>query len=119
MTFRKGKSGNPGGRAKVALEFRLTCRVLTDELVIKRWEAEVRKKGPDWVACSKLLAQYGYGKPATEVRVTALGTHAPPSLPAPVEGSVVPGKLLQTSPTEKLEQLLASLDEPSTPNTEH
>ena len=34
-----------------------------DEYVMAAWIKEVKRKGPCWVECSKLLAGYGMGKP--------------------------------------------------------
>lgn len=65
-----GASGNPGGRPKVAGEFRLKARAVVDELVLAAWENEVRSLGENWMRASELLAAYGYGKPSQTVDVT-------------------------------------------------
>ena len=61
--FRSGASGNPGGRPKVAREFRQRAAAVVDAHVVAAWESEVIERGPHWVRCSELLAAYGYGKP--------------------------------------------------------
>lgn len=61
--FKKGQSGNPGGRPKTLAELRARCRDAVDEFVIKQWIETVKVQGDGWVKCSELLAAYGYGKP--------------------------------------------------------
>jgi hypothetical protein len=68
--FAKGASGNPGGRPKVAEEFKERCRRVVDASVFAAWENEIISQGPDWMEASKLLAAYGYGKPAQAVELT-------------------------------------------------
>lgn len=68
--WKKGVSGNPAGRAKVDVEFRLKCRAKVDEKVFARWVKEIEEEGPNWLRCSELLAAYGYGKPTAEVKFT-------------------------------------------------
>lgn len=65
-----GQSGNPGGRPKKRRPLAARCRRIVDEHVVDAWLNEVEKRGPDWVACSKLLAAYGYGRPTQAVAVT-------------------------------------------------
>lgn len=67
--FKKGQSGNPGGRAKVAAEFTKRCREAVDEYVIAMWIAEVKCFGKERVRCSELLAAYGYGKPIQRIEI--------------------------------------------------
>lgn len=97
--FQKGKSGNPGGRPKLAEEFKARARQAVDEHVLQAWidelevterpikvgnrEIVVSKRGDNWVKCSELLAAYGYGKPAQPV------TGADGDGPVQVEGIVV------------------------------
>jgi hypothetical protein len=38
--------------------------------VIKAWKAEVKSKGPDWIAASKLLMAYGWGSPTATVEIS-------------------------------------------------
>ena len=62
--WKKGMpSPNPGGRPTIDAEFRERCRNGVAQKVVEKWIAEVEREGKDWVACSKLLAEYGFGKP--------------------------------------------------------
>ena len=54
---------NPSGRPKLDLEFRHKCKRLVSEKVAELWADEIEKRGPKWVECSKLLAEYAFGKP--------------------------------------------------------
>lgn len=74
--FKAGQSGNPGGRPKKHAPLVERCRSIVDDQVVDAWAEEVRKHGPDWVACSKLLAAYGYGRPIQALAVDASGVHA-------------------------------------------
>ncbi len=67
--FAPGASGNRKGRPKLAPAIRDACREATPE-VIKAWKTEVKSKGPDWVAVSKLLMAYGWGSPTATVEVS-------------------------------------------------
>lgn len=67
MPFKKGQSGNPGGRPKVAAELKARCLKAVDEKVIKAWIAEIDAMGDHWVKCSELLAAYGLGKPTQPI----------------------------------------------------
>lgn len=69
MAFVKGKSGNPGGRPKLAEEFKERCRKLVDSHVIDFWEEEVKTRGANAAKASELLAAYAYGKPTQAVEV--------------------------------------------------
>lgn len=79
--FKKGQSGNKGGRPKVVEAFRAKARKAVDKHVLKAWtdEVEIKKrkrftpmgieveyegKGPEWMRASENLAAYGYGKPS-------------------------------------------------------
>jgi hypothetical protein len=83
MPFKKGQSGNPGGRVKLPEAFRERCKSAVDRIVIDAWEDEVELKtrkrkingvevemqsrGPEWIKASELLSSYGYGKPAQPI----------------------------------------------------
>ena len=92
--FEKGNKASVGhGRPKVVKEFRLKCRAVVDELVVQKWIDEVRRGGDDWVKCSELLANYGYGKPTQ-----------------PIEGSVDVNHLIDRArelPQSALDRLFA------------
>lgn len=74
MTFKKGQSGNPLGRALEKMHYVKRCRDVVDRYVIAAWEQEVINKGENWVKCSELLAGYALGKPhqAQDITVTAI-----------------------------------------------
>jgi len=79
----KGVSGNPAGRPKIVKELKARALKAVDEYVFKAWieelevrervvtiagrELVVRERGPNWVRCSELLANYGMGKPTQPV----------------------------------------------------
>lgn len=63
----KGFSGNPGGKPKIAEEFREKCRRVVDDHVLAAWTHEVETMGDNWIKASELLAAYGYGRPAQPV----------------------------------------------------
>ena len=69
MPWVKGQSGNPRGQPKKRLELKARCAKVVDELIVDAWIAEIRDHEKDWVECSKLLAAYGYGKPAQRIEV--------------------------------------------------
>lgn len=61
--FKKGVSGNPSGRPKVAQEFKARCQKFVDAAVIALWENEVLTGGDKWFEASQLMAAYAHGKP--------------------------------------------------------
>lgn len=81
--FKKGRSGNPTGRPKVAEEFRARARKAVDEKVLQAWideleikertvitpagSFEIMSRGKEWMRASENLAAYGYGKPTQPV----------------------------------------------------
>lgn len=69
MAFQPGNKFGKGAPAHNK-NFRATCRIIVDALVIKAWHAEVESHGPDWLRCSELLTAYGYGKPPQSVEVS-------------------------------------------------
>ena len=68
--FRKGQSGNPGGRAKISIEIAEAAREHTPEAIARlvKW---MRSKNPSAsvAACNALLDR-GWGKPRQEIEVT-------------------------------------------------
>jgi len=54
----------------VATEFRLKARAAVDEHVLAKWINEVVTSGDEWVRCSELLANYGYGKPSQAIEMS-------------------------------------------------
>lgn len=60
-----GPSPNPGGRPKVAEEFKLSARRAVDEHVLSLWVGEIVNRGDQRMKASELLVAYGYGKPAS------------------------------------------------------
>lgn len=68
--FVKGKSGNAGGRPKIAEEFKIKARKIVDDLVLQKWEKEIRNEGENWVKCTELVTAYALGKPSQSVEVS-------------------------------------------------
>lgn len=64
-----GPSPNPGGRPTIATEFRRKAGDAVDAHVLKAWTDEVKKRGPNWMRASELLAAYGVGKPTVHVEL--------------------------------------------------
>lgn len=60
--WKKGQSGNPGGRPKADPELRVSMRNLTPQIVA-RITRELEEDGPDWLDASKLALAYGWGRP--------------------------------------------------------
>jgi hypothetical protein len=73
--WRKGESGNPGGRPARAKEFRQACRQFTDEhgFAILRAIAE-NPKAPERFSALKFLAEQAYGKPMQTMTGNVGGT---------------------------------------------
>ena len=65
-------SPNPGGRPKIASEFKRKAQAAVDEHVLQAWIDEVVSRGKEWMKASELLAAYGMGKPSQSVAVTGV-----------------------------------------------
>ena len=76
--FKKGQSGNPGGRPKIANEVRELARVHTVAAINKLAKIMNSKKSTDrdaLAAANSLLAR-GYGKPTQDVMFAKQSTLA-------------------------------------------
>lgn len=75
MPFQKGVSGNPGGRPKQAVGWKLRCQAFLERE--GGWEHLVKiaqgKTESDPMQALKLMAEYAYGKPQQHVDVTSQG----------------------------------------------
>lgn len=71
MTFKKGQSGNPGGRPKLITEFRQACQEEWRS-VFETWKQIMNNEGADQfarIAAAKEIAAYGFGKPSQAVAI--------------------------------------------------
>lgn len=103
MPFEKGnKLGMGHGRPKLAAEFKARCSAIVDEVVLAKWEAEVRSGGEHWVKCSELLAAYGKGKPAQQVEVSG------------VDGGPIEHEQVERLTSEQLQRVIEATAEPVT-----
>lgn len=73
MPFKKGASGNPGGRPRAFKSFRAGALEHMDERGLKALIAMAHDEGEDRRFALKLLAEYAYGKPQQHVDVTSDG----------------------------------------------
>jgi hypothetical protein len=70
VVFKKGKSGNPGGRPKQPEDLRLSLRVLTPKavetlgIILNDGEA----KGSERIRAAELILAYAWGKPTQIVQ---------------------------------------------------
>lgn len=75
LGFAKGQSGNPGGRPKVAAEFRQRAQKVVDgdgfKLLLKMLKGKAESEDRRY-ALTKLL-EYAYGKPQQHLDVTTGG----------------------------------------------
>ena len=69
MPFRKGQSGNPGGRPKILADVRELARAHTDTALNALVEIVENKKSPPAarVAAANSLLDRGYGKPEAKI----------------------------------------------------
>jgi len=80
MAFRKGISGNPGGRPRIPDELKKSCRRLAligmkglEEIITRRVIGEDGKPGAyvakdaDRIAATKLAMEYGFGRPVQPI----------------------------------------------------
>ena len=69
MPFRKGQSGNPGGRPKILADVRELARAHTDTALNALVEIVENKKLPPAarVAAANSLLDRGYGKPEAKI----------------------------------------------------
>jgi hypothetical protein len=69
--FEPGKSGNPGGRPKIAQEFKDKCREFMSE---DGWEKlkllATNGRSKDHMKALELIAAYAYGKPKQGIELT-------------------------------------------------
>ena len=69
--FKKGKSGNPGGRPKVAQEFKEKCR---EFMTVDGWDKlkaiTDNPKNRDHYRALELIMGYAYGKPKQGLELT-------------------------------------------------
>lgn len=73
MPFKKGQSGNPGGRPKGHGEFREVARTFMDAKGVTTLISMASDEGEDRRFALKVLAEYAYGKPQQHVDVTSQG----------------------------------------------
>ena len=73
MAFKKGQSGNPGGRPKVVAEVRAYAQKWTKEAVDALREIATSKKSPAQarVAAAMGLYQIAYGRPAQQIEISS------------------------------------------------
>lgn len=65
--WKKGQSGNPGGRSSVAKDFRERCREFMDGDGWRALFAMVHEGGPNAYQALALIAAYAYGKPSQPI----------------------------------------------------
>lgn len=70
-----GVSPNPSGRPKSLNELAKICQILTPEIITSLREVIRTGRGADKVAASRLLIEYGYGRPFQAVDVSVTQKH--------------------------------------------
>lgn len=68
--FKKGKSGNPGGRPAVAKEFREKCREFMETEGWVKLFSLAQKEGKEQRYALELVCAYAYGRPRQGVELT-------------------------------------------------
>lgn len=85
--FKKGQSGNPGGRPKVLAEVRSLARQYTTQAV-NALVAALQFEN-QCVAAAKVLLAYGYGNPPQALEVTGKDGTPLVSSPRPVDQEII------------------------------
>ncbi|WP_378955677.1 DUF5681 domain-containing protein [Pelosinus sp. sgz500959] len=69
--FQKGQSGNPGGRPAKKAELAVSCREMTPDILqtIQGIIANNEAKDADRISASRLVLEYGFGRPSQTVEV--------------------------------------------------
>jgi len=71
MTFKKGKSGNPGGRPKEVAEVKELAKKYSEKAILRLVQIldDPNEKGKSAVAAANAILDRAYGKPAQEMVV--------------------------------------------------
>jgi hypothetical protein len=71
MTFKKGQSGNPGGRPKGFVDFKQACQDRSMRALELLDDALGQGPSPVAIEAAKVLLSYGWGKPTQVVDLNA------------------------------------------------